>query len=283
MNKKFLDKVTDQLVSETEVDSEKEEIHFQFLPLDEIYGINSFHMLHFNIVTIYTQFLNHCRDVYGLNDDEIDYVWDEYENDIKSMIDVFSNSLYLEESNSISVKDNKFLDKVVNQLVRETEVDYVSKKVKLRFTPNYTYLDIVDAYIFPYPPFEEHLEGVYGLKNMSERKYVQHQYEYIINKMLNTKGDINESTGMDKNFLNKVLDQIVRETKIDYTVGIFTPFREFPFHMEISDSRFFNSTTPPSSFFSHIREVYGISEWGEMIYLWNEYVKTLRDKIENNG
>ena len=79
----------------------------------------------------------------------------------------FSNSIYLEESNNISDKDNNFLDEVVNQIVRETEVDYVSKKIKLRFTSSYTYLDIVDAYIFPYPPFEEHLEGVYGLKNMS--------------------------------------------------------------------------------------------------------------------
>ena len=48
---------------------------------------------------------------------------------------------------------NKFLDKVTDQLVSETEVDYISKKVKLHFTSSYTYLDIVDAYVFPYPPF----------------------------------------------------------------------------------------------------------------------------------
>ena len=116
--------------------------------------------------------------------------------------------------------DKKFLHKVLDQIVNETEVDHVNKKVKLRFTSNYTYLDIVDAYIFPYPPFEEHLEGVYGLKNMSERKYVQHQYEYFINNMLNpieaifsklrtmqTKGNINESTDMDKKFLDKVQEK----------------------------------------------------------------------------
>ena len=86
--------------------------------------------------------------------------------------------------------DKRFLDKVVDQLVRETEVDYITKKVKLHFTSSYTYLDIVDAYIFPYPPFEEHLEGVYGLKNMSERKYVQDEYEYIIHKMLKSKDSL---------------------------------------------------------------------------------------------
>ena len=283
MDKKFLDKVVYQLESETKIDAEKEEIHFQFLPLDEIYGSNTFHIPYFDFLFIYNSLFKHCKEVYGLNEEESEYVWTEYENKTKPKFPTYGGIKYLEESNHISDKDNNFLDEVVNQIVRETEVDYVSKKVKLRFTSSYTYLDIVDAYIFPYPPFEEHLEGVYGLKNMSERKYVQNNYEDTINNMLNPKDNINESTGMDNKFLDKVIDQIVSETKIDYTVGIFTPFREFPFHMEISGSRFFNSTTPPSSFFSHIREVYGISEWGEMIYLWNEYVKTLRDKIENNG
>lgn len=110
--------------------------------------------------------------------------------------------------------DYKFLNKVVDQIVNETEVDHVNKKVKLRFTSNYTYLDIVDAYIFPYPPFEEHLEDVYGLKKMEERKFVQNNYEDIINNMLTPKNDINESTDMDKKFLNKVVDQIVSETEI---------------------------------------------------------------------
>lgn len=287
MGNKFLDKVTDQLVSETEVDIEKEEIHFQFLPLDEIYGINSFHIPYFDLVTIYTQFLNHCRDVYGLNDDEIDYVWDEYENTIKSMTDVFSNSIYLEESNHISDKDNNFLDEVVNQIVRETEVDYVSKKVKLRFTSSYTYLDIVDAYIFPYPPFEEHLEGVYGLKNMSERKYVQHQYEYFINKMLNTKGDINESTGMDNKFLDKVIYQIVSETrieKVNSVTTIHTPFsqRTFSSH-EFSQGKDLNSRYSDVKalyhYFSiHCQDIYGLDS-SEMAYAFQKYRNIIMLKI----
>lgn len=287
MNKKFLNKVTDQLVSETEVDSEKEEIYFQFLPLDEIYGINSFHIPYFDIVTIYTQFLNHCRDVYGLNDDEIDYVWDEYENTIKSMTDVFSNSIYLEESNHISDKDNNFLDEVVNQIVRETEVDYVSKKVKLRFTSSYTYLDIVDAYIFPYPPFEEHLKGVYGLKNMSERKYVQHQYEYFINKMLNTKGDINESTGMDNKFLDKVIYQIVSETrieKVNSVTTIHTPFsqRTFSSH-EFSQGKDLNSRYSDVKalyhYFSiHCQDIYGLDS-SEIDYAFQKYRNIIMLKI----
>ena len=88
---------------------------------------------------------------------------------------------------------------------------------------------------------------------------------------------------MDYKFLNKVVNQLVSETKTDHTVGIFTPFRVQPFQAIISDSRFFTSMTPPSSFNDHLRGVYGVYEWGELIYLWNKYVETLRDKIENNG
>ena len=87
---------------------------------------------------------------------------------------------------------------------------------------------------------------------------------------------------MNKKFLDKVVGQLVSETRLDYSVGIFTPFRVLPFQIKISDSRFFSSPSPPASFTSHLTEVYSISEWGEITYLWGKYVKTLRDKIEGN-
>jgi len=87
---------------------------------------------------------------------------------------------------------------------------------------------------------------------------------------------------VNKKFLDKVVGQLVSETRLDYSVGIFTPFRELPFQTTNSDSRFFSSPSPPASFTSHLTEVYSIRERGEIIYLWGKYVKTLRDKIEGN-
>jgi len=183
--------------------------------------------------------------------------------------------------------NKKFLNKVTDQLVRETEVDYVSKKVKLRFTSSYTYLDIVDAYIFPYPPFEEHLEGVYGLKNMSERKYVQNNYEDTINNMLNPKDNINESTGMDKKFLNKVVDQIVSETEISKRRSITeirTPFsqRIFSAH-DVSQGNDLNSRYSDVSalyhYFSiHCQNIYGLDS-SEMVYAFQKYRNIIMLKI----
>ena len=183
--------------------------------------------------------------------------------------------------------DYKFLNKVVDQIVNETEVDHVNKKVKLRFTSNYTYLDIVDAYIFPYPPFEEHLEDVYGLKKMEERKFVQNNYEDIINNMLTPKNDINESTDMDKKFLNKVVDQIVSETEISKRKSqslVLTPFsqRVFSSH-EFSQGKDLNSRYSDVKalyhYFSiHCQDIYGLDS-SEMVYAFQKYRNIIILKI----
>ncbi len=183
--------------------------------------------------------------------------------------------------------DYKFLNKVVDQIVNETEVDHVNKKVKLRFTSNYTYLDIVDAYIFPYPPFEEHLEDVYGLKKMEERKFVQNNYEDIINNMLTPKNDINESTDMDKKFLNKVVDQIVSETEISKRKSqslVLTPFsqRVFSSH-EFSQGKDLNSRYSDVKalyhYFSiHCQDIYGLDS-SEMVYAFQKYRNIIMLKI----
>ena len=78
MDNKFLDKVLDQIVSETIVDYDKEEIQFPFFlsrfPLARIL------YPHFPLPFPLPFFSEHCKEVYGLNDDEVEYVWKEYRN-----------------------------------------------------------------------------------------------------------------------------------------------------------------------------------------------------------
>ena len=85
---------------------------------------------------------------------------------------------------------------------------------------------------------------------------------------------------MDKKFLNKVLDQIVRETRIDYRGKgkIFVPFspRHYPTHFS------FHFSSYRSNFSHHCKNVYGLND-DEIRYVWNEYKKIIKDKIENNG
>ena len=75
MDKKFLDKVVEQIVSETTIDYDEERLYTPFTPAP------------FHFLLSFTPFSHHCEEVYGLNDDEIDYVWNEYRIIIGDKID----------------------------------------------------------------------------------------------------------------------------------------------------------------------------------------------------
>jgi hypothetical protein len=83
MDYKFLNKVVDQLVSETRVDYDKERLYTPFYsslfppPLSVFYLTRSPFLL---------SFTKHCKEVYSLNEQEIEYVWEEYRRIIKDML-----------------------------------------------------------------------------------------------------------------------------------------------------------------------------------------------------
>ena len=83
---------------------------------------------------------------------------------------------------------------------------------------------------------------------------------------------------MDKKFLDKVVEQIVSETTIDYRGRgkIFTPFASFPYFV-YSTSSFYRS-----NFTKHCEEVYGLDKQ-EIEYVWEEYKQIIIDKINSNG
>ena len=101
---------------------------------------------------------------------------------------------------------------------------------------------------------------------------------------------------MDNKFLDKVVDQILSETRIDYEYmggsyeymrgRIFIPFPR-PLsspssHLHLSFSFFLKSFSNYFPHFSeHCESVYGLNK-EETKYVWNEYRGTIKDKI-NNG
>ena len=86
MDYKFLNKVVNQIVSETMIDYRgKGKIFTPFsLPF---YLFLPFYPSFSSISSSYrSNFFNHCKDIYGLNEQEIDYVWEEYKRIIKDKI-----------------------------------------------------------------------------------------------------------------------------------------------------------------------------------------------------
>tara|TARA_R110000782_G_scaffold80253_2_gene158896 strand:+ start:618 stop:905 length:288 start_codon:yes stop_codon:yes gene_type:complete len=95
---------------------------------------------------------------------------------------------------------------------------------------------------------------------------------------------------MDKKFLNKVVNQIVSETRVNGETGrIKTLFRHlsysFALHFQLpwgdSTSGMLQNNVILSSFSRHCKEVYGLDN-DEVGYVWDKYVQIIRDKI-NNG
>ena len=78
MDYKFLDKVVSQIVSETEVDHDEGRIYTPFKP--------HFLIQFFFLLSTFTLFSIHCEEVYGLNKDEVKYVWDKYRHIIKDKL-----------------------------------------------------------------------------------------------------------------------------------------------------------------------------------------------------
>jgi len=74
MDYKFLHRVIDQIVSETKLDYDKEIVNYPFT----FYKSSLLH-----------SFSSHCKNVYGLNKEEIDYVWSEYKRIIKDIIHIY--------------------------------------------------------------------------------------------------------------------------------------------------------------------------------------------------
>ena len=79
MDKKFLNKVLDQIVNETTIDYEKGEIQIPFSDIS-IDIPHSLLLHHLDFHPFLFLFSDHCKNVYGLNKEETEYVWEEYKN-----------------------------------------------------------------------------------------------------------------------------------------------------------------------------------------------------------
>ena len=80
MNEEFLNKVYDQIISETRVIDNK--IHAPFFSPSPLLYPSFFPFL----FTLPSSFYSHCRDVYCLNKEETEYVWREYKKELTDII-----------------------------------------------------------------------------------------------------------------------------------------------------------------------------------------------------
>ena len=125
MDKKFLNKVVDQLVSETMI-SKRRAITLILTPFcQRTFSASDFSQgkdLHskYSAVIVLHNFLSlHCKDVYSLDDTEISYVFQKYRNivmlKINGIIESY-NKKHINESHISNIPEDDYINKVVNML-----------------------------------------------------------------------------------------------------------------------------------------------------------------------
>jgi hypothetical protein len=182
---------------------------------------------------------------------------------------------------------NKFLDKVVDQIMFETELNYGSFNgreqwyVKFPFNDSPWEYDILKFYSFHIVvgnEFSTHCRDIYGLNN-DEINYVIKEFGRKL-KELKPSTTINENIDKQKQFLNNIVDQIVFETEIDYDNDII----KFPYGEEIEQrhSRELYMGDNYHGFIEHVMDIYGISLREEMEYVLSVYIQTIKQKLIAN-
>ena len=185
--------------------------------------------------------------------------------------------------------DNKkiYLDKIVQYMVDDTEIDYNNKTVNLLFLHPPMLL-----YFFPYPlpsPILEYCKDVYGL-NDDETNYVLREYKNIIVDKINNSGSINES--MDKiskgEYLDKIVDYLVDDTMVDQKNKVWYPpfptdhakptFNHFYGLIPMTDHlelKFLIGNSYVRNFFNYCKDTYGLTDDEEIRKVWKRYLKVL--------
>ena len=91
---RYIEHIINDLVRDTRINYERERIYFPFHPspftlskiLVKLHPCFNPPSLNFHHI-FSTPFSKYCKDTYGLTEEEIDYVWNQYKSTIKDKID----------------------------------------------------------------------------------------------------------------------------------------------------------------------------------------------------
>jgi len=307
--KEFLDKVLERILKETDIDYEKDRIftpfspnscNFRIIPVEEWSTKTLLHRL----------LRRQCKNIYGLTDEEINYVWDNYKNILR---DITENGGYLNENVD---KQKNFYDKVLERLLKDTVI--TDSKITFPFAifkqEELTGDSLLSVSIWmdgrwenhKYPHrFKKYVNDIYGI-TYEESVILWRRYMDIIEKEVlkrlrqNSSGirvsttwnlgrhDINESHVDDtefikdytkdlnekqKGYLDKVVEQLLRETDIYYEKWRVN----YPFFENTTYS--FQYTLPFSGpFIRYCKKIYGLTK-DELRYVHIMYIGILHGKI----
>ena len=292
-----LDKVVDQIVSETMVNYHMGEIQFPFVQLQTsspAYPIFTLRHSFPPSSTFISSFYKYCRDVYGLTEDEIEYIWEKYQI---NLIEILNKTL--NESVDLSYTDDKdfpFLNKLANHTMSITEIGR-----------NAVLFPFIDGYISdgnfhkyfngtPYDqlPFEATLKLDEYLRDfgLTENEKEIWWDIYVIKvldtinerdlKIIDNYGELNEST---EDIYEKMAHSVANESDIFEKEGklyLRSPSFEGGVNVEVVLDIMSGRTKRaiPNSFVKHMKEIYNISGGTPIETVWALYRDKMIERIK---
>ena len=187
-------------------------------------------------------------------------------------------------------KQKQFLYKVADQLVRETDIDLVNDRIRYPYGGLNTTCGgvVVDT-----PFIVSHLINVYGLTNKEIDEVVSMYTQFIKRKLKFDlrSGRINENVDKQKEYIDKVIDTIVKETNIRRTAEvpfnkkgeIHFPWLAFPLGIDTELKTYFDSKDPYNSrpnFHNYCTDIFGLSS-NEMKFVHDKLNFIFKDKLKN--
>ena len=208
--KQFLDKVLERLLKDTVITDSKITFPFAIFKQEELTGdsllsVSIWMAGRWENHKYPDRFKKYCNDIYGLTYEESVVLWRRYmdiiekevlkrlrrnksnvattwgmtRHDINESRDIQFRDMFIKNfiRNLKNEKQKKYLDKVVEQLLRETDIDYEKRRINYPFFENTTYSF---QYTLPFSgPFIRYCESIFPLSE-NEMRYVYEMYVGIL-------------------------------------------------------------------------------------------------------
>ena len=310
MDKEYLNNVINHIVKNITIDSSstdkfhpKGKIFFPWLPFPLSISREILSFFDSNDPwNARPNFHKYCRDNFGLNGKEMKIVLDKLNFIIKDKVkDLYDLpiSRFNKLNESTEGKQKEFFDKILDRIVKDTVI--TDSKITFPFAifkqEELTGDSLLSVSIWidgrwenhKYPSrFNKYCMDNYGLTYEESlilwRRYMEIIEKEVLNRLRKNKSnvatiwgmtrhDINESVDKQKKLLDKVIEHLVKDTKMDYNNNLTSlpPFLSyFPPH----------SIFPLSLFSSYCKNTFGLTN-DEIEYVWKEYIKIIEDKIKN--
>ena len=212
--KQFLDKVLERLLKDTVITDSKITFPFAIFKQEELTGdsllsVSIWMAGRWENHKYPDRFKKYCNDIYGLTYEESVVLWRRYmdiiekevlkrlrrnksnvattwgmtRHDINESRDIQFRDMFIKNfiRNLKNEKQKEYLDKVVEQLLRETDIDYEKWRVNYPFFENTTYSF---QYTLPFSgPFIRYCESIFPLSE-NEMRYVYEMYVGILNSKI---------------------------------------------------------------------------------------------------